>query len=373
MIARVGPAGSNAAVATPAPGQWRRALAEAVSSVGELLTVLDLAEERLPPHLRPADEAARDFPLRVPRSFVARMRRGDPADPLLLQVLPTVAELDAAPGYTIDPLAEVSGVPGSVPEAAAPLPGVLHKYRGRALLMVTGACAIHCRYCFRRHFPYGDHARWGDGWGRALDWLAANPGVDEVILSGGDPLAASDDRLGELVVGLSAIPHLARLRVHTRLPVVLPERVDDELLAWLGGTRLAPVVVLHANHAQELDDEVAAAVERLCGAGATVLNQAVLLAGVNDSVEALCDLSRALFGAGVLPYYLHLLDRVAGAAHFEVSAARARELARGVMAELPGYLVPRLVREVPGAPCKVPIDWLGEGDAAGESSLDPAG
>jgi len=373
MIARVGPAGSNAAVATPAPGQWRRALAEAVSSVGELLTVLDLAEERLPPHLRPADEAARDFPLRVPRSFVARMRRGDPADPLLLQVLPTVAELDAAPGYTIDPLAEVSGVPGSVPEAAAPLPGVLHKYRGRALLMVTGACAIHCRYCFRRHFPYGDHARWGDGWGRALDWLAANPGVDEVILSGGDPLAASDDRLGELVAGLSAIPHLARLRVHTRLPVVLPERVDDELLAWLGGTRLAPVVVLHANHAQELDDEVTAAVERLRGAGATVLNQAVLLAGVNDSVDALCDLSRALFGAGVLPYYLHLLDRVAGAAHFEVSAARARELARGVMAELPGYLVPRLVREVPGAPCKVPIDWLGEGDAAGESSLDPAG
>ncbi len=256
-----------------------------------------------------------------------------------------------AAGYEADPLAETAAVGG-----VTPLPGLLHKYRGRALLLVTGACAVHCRYCFRRHFPYGDHSRWGEGWGRALDWLAASPAIEEVILSGGDPLAASDDKLAALVAGLDRIPHLRRLRVHTRLPVVVPERVDGALLGWLGSSRLAPVVVLHANHPRELDGAVAAAVARLRGAGATVLNQAVLLAGVNDSAEALVGLSRELFAAGVLPYYLHLLDRVAGAAHFEVPAARARELLRAMMAELPGYLVPRLVREVPGAPHKVPLE-----------------
>ena len=351
---------------TPAAGAWQRALREAVSSVGELLDLLRLDAAQLSPELRPAAEAARDFPLRVPRGFVARMRAGDPADPLLLQVLPTAAELVAAPGYTADPLAETTAdlVPvssadggGAAVEGSpvSPVPGVLHKYRGRALLLLTGACAIHCRYCFRRHFPYGEHARWGDDWSRALDWLAASPSVEEVILSGGDPLAVGDDKLARLVVGLGAIPHLRRLRIHTRMPVVLPERVDAALLDWLGGSRLSTVVVLHANHAQEIDDEVAAAVERLRGAGATVLNQAVLLAGVNDSVEAQCALSRSLFTSGVLPYYLHLLDRVAGAAHFEVSERRARELLRAVIAELPGYLVPRLVREVPGAPHKVPL------------------
>jgi len=334
-----------------AVANWQRTLGDAVSSVGELLDLVGLAAADLPPPLRPAAAAARDFPLRVPRGFVARMRPGDPADPLLLQVLPTAAELAPASGYTADPLAEVDEA-----AAASPVPGVLHKYRGRALLLVTGACGIHCRYCFRRHFPYGEHAAQGDGWRRALDWLAANPAVEEVILSGGDPLAVSDEKLARLVEALDAIPHLRRLRVHTRMPVVLPERVDDALVSWLGGTRLSTVVVLHANHAQEIDGTVSAAIARLRAAGAAVLNQAVLLAGVNDSVAAQCELSRALFGAGALPYYLHLLDRVAGAAHFEVPEARARELLHGVMAELPGYLVPRLVREVPGAPFKVPLE-----------------
>ncbi|HET9765336.1 MAG TPA: EF-P beta-lysylation protein EpmB [Thermoanaerobaculia bacterium] len=345
---------SLANAAAPAAA-WQRALGDAVSSVGELLGLLGLESRQLPhwsfSHAKPSETAARDFPLRVPRGFVARMRRGDPADPLLLQVLPTAAELVATPGFTGDPLAESD-------EAAAfsPLPGVLHKYRGRALLLVTGACGVHCRYCFRRHFPYAEHAPRGDGWGPALAWLASNPGVEEVILSGGDPLAVGDEKLARLVAALDAVPHLRRLRVHTRMPVVLPERVDAALLGWLGGTRLSPVVVLHANHARELDGAVEAAIARLRAAGATVLNQAVLLAGVNDSVAAQCELSRALFAAGALPYYLHLLDRVAGAAHFEVPEARARELLRDVMAELPGYLVPRLVREVPGAPYKVPLD-----------------
>jgi len=338
---------------------------EAVSSMAELLALLRLDGESLParwrsPQLRPAEAAARDFPLRVPRSFVARMRPGDPRDPLLLQVLPTAAELVATPGYAADPLHEVAEATESS-SPVSPVPGLLHKYRGRALLLTTGACAIHCRYCFRRHFPYGEHALWSEGWGRALDWLAAHRDVEEVILSGGDPLAIADDKLARLVAGLDAIPHLRRLRVHTRLPVVLPERVDGALLDWLAGTRLRTVVVLHANHAQELDGDVAAAVARLRAARAIVLNQAVLLAGVNDSTAAQRDLARALFDAGVLPYYLHLLDRVAGAAHFEVPERRARELLRELMAELPGYLVPRLVREVPGAPHKVPVELLADG------------
>ena len=335
MIARERPARSIAA--------WQRALGDAVGSVGELLELLDLPPELLPAGLA----AARDFPLRVPRGFVARMRPRDPADPLLLQVLPAAAELVAVPGWTADPLAEA---------AVATAPGMLHKYRGRALLVVTGACAVHCRYCFRRHFPYGEHAGKAEGWSRAVERIAADPSIEEVILSGGDPLALADSHLAPLVERLAAVPHLRRLRLHTRVPVVLPERVDGELLAWLGGHRLATVVVLHANHARELDGEVAAAVARLRGAGATLLNQAVLLAGVNDSVAALADLSRRLFACGVLPYYLHLLDRVAGAAHFDVAEGEARRLVGELRGELPGYLVPRLVREVPGAPAKLPVE-----------------
>jgi EF-P beta-lysylation protein EpmB len=321
---------------------WQRALAGGVGSVGELLDLLELPAELLPGGLA----AARAFPLRVPRGFVARMRPGDPADPLLLQVLPAAAELAAVPGFGPDPLAEA---------AATAATGILHKYRGRALLVTTGACAIHCRYCFRRHFPYGEQAGKGNAWRRAVAYLAADPSVEEVILSGGDPLALGDDHLAPLAAALAEIPHLRRLRVHTRLPVVLPERVDEGLLAWLGGTRLAPVVVLHANHARELDASVAAAVGRLRSTGAAVLNQSVLLAGVNDSAIALADLSRALFACGVLPYYLHLLDRVAGAAHFEVPEARARDLMAELRSELPGYLVPQLVREEPAAASKLPL------------------
>jgi EF-P beta-lysylation protein EpmB len=273
------------------------------------------------------------------------MRPGDPRDPLLLQVLPVAAELRPARGYAGDPLQEA---------AVSPRPGVLHKYPGRTLLLLTGACGVHCRYCFRRHFPYAEHAM-RSAWPRAIDYLAGDPSVHEVILSGGDPLVLPDEPLGALAAELAAVPHLQTLRVHTRLPVMLPERVDAGLLGWLGGTRLRTVVVLHANHPAELDEEVAAAVGKLRSAGATVLNQTVLLAGINDDADTLCALSRRLFACGVLPYYLHLLDRVAGAAHFAVPAPRARRLARTVRERLPGYLVPRLVREVPGAPCKLPV------------------
>jgi EF-P beta-lysylation protein EpmB len=324
------------------PPAWRRALAEAVTEPRELLERLALPADLLPA----AERAAGLFGLRVPRGYLARMRPGDPADPLLLQVLPLGAELSEAPGWVADPLAE---------REAAPRPGVLHKYRGRVLLVVTGACAVHCRYCFRRHFPYADAAPGWSGWAESLRHVEEDPEVREVILSGGDPLAASDERLAELVARIEAIPHVTRLRLHTRNPVVLPERVDDGLLAWLGATRLRAVVVVHANHAREIDGAVCAAFGRLRAAGATVLNQSVLLAGVNDSAGALAELSEALFAAGALPYYLHLLDRVAGAAHFEVPEERARRLVGEVAARLPGFLVPRLVREVPGAPAKVPV------------------
>jgi EF-P beta-lysylation protein EpmB len=337
--------------ASPLPA-WRRRLAAAIADRGELAAALGIgealaAEDSGPGAMAAVEAAERQFRLRVPRGFVARMRPGDPADPLLAQVLPRAAETAEVPGFTADPLAE---------RDASPAPGVLQKYRGRALLVVTGACAIHCRYCFRRHFPYAEESLSPAKLEGALGWLAADPSISEVILSGGDPLSLPDDRLAELAGRLAAIPHLRRLRVHTRLPVVVPERVDRPLLDWLAGGRLAPVVVIHANHAREIDPAVRAALGRLRRAGVTLLNQAVLLRGVNDRVEALAELSEALFAAGVLPYYLHLLDPVAGAAHFEVGEDEGRRLVAEVAARLPGYLVPRLVRERPGAPAKLPVE-----------------
>jgi L-lysine 2,3-aminomutase len=325
---------------------WRRSLAEAVTDPAELVELLALPIDLLPA----ARRAAELFGLRVPRGFVARMRPGDPEDPLLLQVLPLGRELDPAPGFTGDPLGEVE-----LESERAHRPGLLQKYRGRALLVVTGACAVHCRYCFRRHFPYAESLPGWSGWEETLRHLATDPGLREVILSGGDPLSASDGRLEELVSGIEAIPQVVRLRIHSRNPVVLPERVDARLTGWLRATRLRTVMVVHANHAREIDDDVRAAFSRLHGAGVTLLNQSVLLAGVNDSAGALVALSETLFEAGALPYYLHLLDRVQGAAGFEVPEERARRVVGEAAARLPGYLVPRLVREVPGAPAKVAV------------------
>ena len=302
----------------------------------ELLAAVRLGPEWLPA----ARAAARLFPLRVPRGFVARMRRGDPHDPLLRQVLPLAEECLTAPDFAADPVGDA---------AAMTVPGVLHKYRGRVLLTATGACAVHCRYCFRRHFPYADANPAADHWQAALGYIAGDASISEVILSGGDPLTLSDRRLRELTDALAAIPHVRRLRVHTRLPIVLPERVDDGLLAWLGNLRLPGVVVVHVNHANELDSAVKAALARLKDAGVQLLNQSVLLRGVNDSGDALAALSEALFACGVLPYYLHLLDKVQGAAHFDVPEPTAQAIVTDMRGRLPGYLVPRLVRESTGA------------------------
>jgi EF-P beta-lysylation protein EpmB len=321
------------------PPGWQQLLADAVTDPRELCSLLDLD----PALVLPAVAAARDFVLKVPRSYLARMRKGDPNDPLLLQVLPVAAEMQVVEGFVADPV-------GDMDRRAAQ--GLLHKYQGRALLVTTGACAVHCRYCFRRHFPYGEESALQQGWQPALEHLRADPTIREVILSGGDPLSLSDRRLKQLTDGLQGMAHVRRLRIHTRYPIVLPERIDAGLLDWLQGLRLQKVVVMHANHAREIDESVREACRRLSAAGVTLLNQAVLLNGVNDDVAALADLSEALFETHVLPYYLHVLDKVQGAAHFDLPEARALELHRELTARLPGYLVPKLVREIAGQPSK---------------------
>jgi EF-P beta-lysylation protein EpmB len=282
----------------------------------------------------------------VPRSYVARMGRANPHDPLLRQVLPIEAELEDAADYTADPLGE---------KAALRAPGLLQKYHGRALLITTSACAVHCRYCFRREFPYAEQTTESPRWSEALEEIAGDASIEEVILSGGDPLSLSDARLTSLTDALQRIPHVRRLRVHTRQPVVLPSRVDAGLTQWLAQLRLPVVFVLHANHPNEINDEVRVACAQLRDSGVTLLNQTVLLRGVNDDAEVLAELSRRLFETGVLPYYLHVLDRVRGAAHFDVPEERARLIAGQLAAQLPGYLVPRLAREIYGAPAKVTL------------------
>ena len=329
---------------------WQSEMAEAVRDPAELLDLLELDRR----WLEPARRAATAFPLRVPRGFLARMRKGDPHDPLLRQVLPLGEELLEVPGYSRDPV-------GDMPSIAAK--GLLHKYRGRVLLIATGACGVHCRYCFRRHFPYADETARADDWREALDYLRSDTSINEVILSGGDPLTLSDERLAAFARALEGIPHMKRLRLHTRQPVVLPSRVDDALLAWLSACTLQKVVVLHMNHGREMDPALKRACARLKGAGALLLNQSVLLRGVNDSAEALAGLSEALADAGVLPYYLSLLDPVAGAAHFDVPEPQALEIMAELRARLPGYLVPKLVREVPGAPAKMPVPAPGHATA----------
>ena len=304
---------------------------EAVREIAELERLLELPRGSLD------SLPSVDFPLLVPRGFVARMRKRDPIDPLLLQVLPRSLEGDEVPGFTADPVREQGLADG----------GVIEKYPGRALLIASGACPIHCRYCFRRSFPYAEQLAARGGWDAAVDALRERPGLSEAILSGGDPLSLSNRRLGELVAKIEATS-IRTLRIHTRFPVVVPERVDAGLLDLLGSTRLDTVVVVHCNHANELDDGVARALRSLRPRVGALLNQSVLLRGVNDSAEALAALSKRLFECGVLPYYLHLLDPVAGAAHFDVDPDAGREFVARLRARLPGYLVPRLVRETPG-------------------------
>ena len=322
---------------------WHRSLATAIREPVELLQLLELE------HLigQFSHSAATQFPLMVPRSFLARMQVGNPADPLLRQVLPLDDELQPAPGFVADAVSDAS---------FRTAPGLLHKYSGRALMIAAGSCAVNCRYCFRRHYPYGDEPRRLDDWEPALDQLRADTSISELLLSGGDPLMLTDHRLSQLVERLESIPHLKRLRIHTRLPIVLPDRVTETLIRLLTDSRLTPIVVVHSNHAAEVAEDCAAALQRLVRSGITVLNQAVLLRGVNDSVDALTELSESLINLGVMPYYLHQLDRVVGTAHFEVDPSVGRQLIAELRKRLPGYAVPRYVQEIPGEAHKTIIE-----------------
>ena len=307
---------------------WQRELQRSVTRADELLSELGLDADTLP-----QAREIQNFPTRVPRPYLARIRRGDAADPLLRQVLPVAAEDAVVPGYTCDPVGDLEAHRGG---------GLLHKYQGRALLVVTGACAIHCRYCFRRHFPYREHAP-GHDLDAALARIRRDDSIEEVILSGGDPLSLANARLFELYRRIENIAHVRRVRVHTRLPIVVPARLDKELCDFLNRRPKPCVVVFHTNHPAEIAADVKQALAGLTAP--TLLNQAVLLKGVNDDVPTLVELSRRLFDVGVLPYYLHLLDRVQGAAHFEVGETRALALVREAAKQLPGYLVPRLARD----------------------------
>lgn len=326
---------------------WQQELARAVTRPDELARMLELDDH----WLAGARAAAHLFPLRVPRGYVARMVPGDVHDPLLRQVLPLDAECAPRPGFSHDPVGDLHSMVR---------PGVLHKYHGRVLLIATGACAIHCRYCFRRHFPYGDAHASAEQWTPALDYIREDPSISEVILSGGDPLTLADHRLSALLEALERIEQLERIRIHTRLPVVLPERITPELVRLLTGSRLKAVVVIHANHPRELDPAVGETLAALAEAGATLLNQAVLLRGINDDGPTQADLCLRLFEQRTMPYYLHMLDPVEGAAHFQVPADLGLEIMEYLRTRLPGYLLPRLVREQPGNPAKTPVIPGGE-------------
>ncbi|MEM6582705.1 MAG: EF-P beta-lysylation protein EpmB [Pseudomonadota bacterium] len=322
---------------------WHSQLRNVIKSSEELLRRLDL-------HGRDVGldrDAIAGFELRVPEAFVNRMQRGDPTDPLLLQVMLQREEALNVAGYSNDPVGETG--------ESNPISGLIHKYHGRVLLIVTSGCAIHCRYCFRRHFPYSDNRNSRQEWRSALRYISQHKEISEVILSGGDPLMVSDSFLHELVEQIAEIPHVTRLRVHSRLPIVIPDRVTPSLVDALTDRKLQTIVVVHSNHANEIDSTVDSAMRHLISAGITLLNQSVLLSNINDNSQALIALSERLFQAGVLPYYLHLLDKVQGAAHFAVNQSIALDLHREMTQALPGYLVPKLVKEVAGETSKTAI------------------
>jgi EF-P beta-lysylation protein EpmB len=337
----VGDTGPSASVASST--SWQVAMKTAIRSGVELCRRLQLSTSWEDSAVR----AERLFPVFAPLSYVERMRPGDPHDPLLRQVLPLADELTDAVGFSADPVGD---------QSAGIAPRLLQKYSGRVLLLTTGTCAVHCRYCFRREYPYASPIHPSPDWDVAIGAIAGDASIHEVLLSGGDPLTLTDPVLSRLVGELASIPHLQRIRVHTRLPIVIPQRVTESLLDWLLGTRLSPVMVIHANHAQELNDVVGQALRKLVSAGVPVLNQAVLLRHVNDTLADQVALGERLVNLGVFPYYLHQLDRVRGAAHFEVPVAEGRELIRALRSRLPGYAVPRYVQEVAGEAHKRPLE-----------------
>ncbi len=340
------PTEAEAASSTDGSESWQRQLSGAVRDPKQLLEILGLPEDAEAAQSSTTASPNAAFPLLVPRNFIQRMHPGNRLDPLLLQVLPTCSEDVAVTDFVADPVGD---------HAARVAPGLLHKYHGRALLITTGACAVHCRYCFRREYPYQDDPRRMEDWEPALQAITEDKTVSEVILSGGDPLVVNDNRLAQLLNRLDAIPHVERIRIHSRLPVVLPARMTDSLLQLLANLRCQPVFVIHANHGNEIAGDCSDAIQQLVRSGIPTLNQAVLLKGVNDSADVLEDLCRRLINVGVMPYYLHQLDKVSGAAHFEVPEATGLQLVDELTKRLPGYAVPKFVKEVAGESAKTSV------------------
>ncbi|MFC4700469.1 EF-P beta-lysylation protein EpmB [Glaciecola siphonariae] len=321
---------------------WQKELARAFTTPESLLAYLQIDADKYRSHF-----SARDlFVMRVPRPFADLMNAGDWHDPLLAQVMPREQEFFSPPGYSTDPLDEQSNT----------TPGILHKYLNRALLIVKGGCAVNCRYCFRRHFPYQENAVSKQKWLEVMAYIERDKNLDEIIFSGGDPLMAKDSHLKWLAEQISKIKHIKRIRIHTRLPVVIPSRINTEFLDWFGSLGQQKIMVLHINHANEVGAGLIEACAKLKKAGVTLLNQAVLLRDINHTSEAQIALNEAVFSAGILPYYLHLLDKVQGAAHFDVGEEEAKVMMADVIKRQPGYLVPKLVREIAGQPGKTPID-----------------
>lgn len=320
---------------------WKEILSNAISSPKILSEYLNIPLSSI------SDPANEDFKLFVPEPYLQRIEKENVDDPLLKQILPAHQETLSSQGYSKDPLSE---------ESYNAIPGLIHKYKSRVLLVSGATCAINCRYCFRRHFPYSENRLSKEQWSQSIDYIYQHPELNEVILSGGDPLVNNDKQLQWLTSKLCDIPHIKRLRIHTRLPVVIPQRVDDSLLRWLSALPLQKVMVLHINHPNELDNEVREAIQKIKATGTLILNQSVLLAGINDNAEILSRLSESLFDAGAMPYYLHRLDKIEGAAHFDLPQARIKEIYTHLLAMLPGYLVPKLVAEIPHRASKTPLD-----------------
>lgn len=323
---------------------WQQQYKDSITTIDALCDALDLQINQLPLSY----SASQQFPLRVPWSYVQRMQKSNPQDPLLLQILPHAHEENHVASFSKDPVGDLASIKS---------PGLLQKYHGRALLLATSRCAIHCRYCFRRHFPYSSQNPRYDAWENAINEIAKDMSINEVILSGGDPLVLNDDELSSLIAQLESISHIKRLRIHTRLPVVIPARINKDLISWTNNTKLKVVVVLHINHAQELDNQLQKQLRELSTTNCTLLNQSVLLRNINDESDILIELSEALFQAGILPYYLHLLDKVEGASHFEVCETQARKIMHELASKLPGYLVPRLVKEESGHTSKTLVTF----------------
>ena len=338
------PASSTLVQPPTAIPDWQQELSRSLRTPEALAGALHLPLEQVVTMIG----AHNDFPIRVTDSYLQRIEPGNPQDPLLLQILPQTAELQEQPGFSHDPVGDQPAIQGR---------GVLQKYHGRALLVTTAACGIHCRYCFRRHYDYSHQGLNAAVEANDLSWIQQNPTIREIILSGGDPLMLSNRRLLHLLTLLESIPHLQTVRIHTRMPIATPNRLDQPLLDALLQSRLKVVMVIHANHPRELDESVAAALAPLVNSPVMLLNQSVLLRKINDQPISLEALSLRLFECGVLPYYLFLLDRVQGSHHFEVSERRAIELIDAIGTSLPGYLIPRLVREIEGEPRKSPVHF----------------